>query len=70
MLYRGIDYDVKMAGGLNQWVWTVYTPRPKQGRAAGQRTAAERAAKRAIDAWCYQNPSACREPDKSPHLVG
>ena len=35
MLYRGIDYDIKMAGGLNQWVWTVYTPRPKQGRAAG-----------------------------------
>jgi hypothetical protein len=64
MVYRGIEYDIKMAGGLNQWVWTVHTPRPRQGRTTGARESAERAAKKSIDAWCYQTAEAC---DPSRH---
>ena len=59
MEHKGIRYDIRMAGGQNQWIWTVHTPRPKQGRVSGTRERAGAAAKKAIQAWCYENPAAC-----------
>jgi hypothetical protein len=59
MEYRGIRYEVRMAAGPNQWVWDVHTPKPKQGNVSGTRAKAILAAKKAIQAWCYQNPTRC-----------
>ena len=56
MEHRGIRFDIKMAGGQNRWVWTVHTPRPREGKLSGTRERAMAAAKKAIQAWCYQKP--------------
>ena len=60
MEYRGIRYDVKMAAGQDQWVWTVHTPKPKQGKVAGSRVRAVLAAEKAIKEWCYQHADECQ----------
>jgi hypothetical protein len=64
MEYLGIAYDIKMAGGENRWVWTVHTPKPKQGKTVGPRASAVSAAQKAIQAWCYKNPKACVSPPR------
>jgi hypothetical protein len=69
MQHRGIRYDVRMAAGPKQWVWTVHTPSPKQGEVSGTRDRAVAAAKKAIQAWCYQHPIAC-EPASDRPAVG
>jgi hypothetical protein len=43
MEYRGVRYELRRALGQNEWVWTVYTPEPKNGQVAGDRTYATRA---------------------------
>jgi hypothetical protein len=47
-------------------VWTVYTPRPKQGFITGSREAAIAAAHKAIIAWCYKNPAVCEPATSEP----
>jgi hypothetical protein len=59
MEYRGIKYEIKMATGLNRWVWTVHIPNPKQGNVSGTRERAILTARKAIQAWCYQHPTDC-----------
>ena len=59
MEHRGIRFDVKMAVGRNEWVWTVHTPKPKQGKVSGAREKAVAAAHRAIQQWCYENREKC-----------
>ena len=62
MEHRGIQFDIKMAAGPNQWVWTVHTPTPKQGNISGTREKAILAAKKTIQQWCYQHPVQCEPP--------
>jgi hypothetical protein len=59
MEYRGIQFDIKMGMGRHECVWTVHTPTPKQGKISGTRDKAVRAAKKAIQQWCYQHPAKC-----------
>jgi hypothetical protein len=59
MQYRGIRYDVKMALGRDEWVWTVYTVQPKQGKVSGGRWVAVERVERVIDTWCREHPADC-----------
>ena len=59
MHFKGVEFDIKIGMGAQNWVWTIHTPRPKQGSTNGSREAAIAAAHRAIMAWCYKNPATC-----------
>jgi hypothetical protein len=66
MQFKGLEFDIKIAMGAQSWVWTVYTPRPKQGFITGSREAAIAAAHKAIIAWCYKNPAVCEPATSEP----
>jgi hypothetical protein len=61
--YKGIKYEIKIAPGPNEWVWTVHLPEAqRQGAVKGPRTRAEIAAQTAIDAFCREHPADCLPP--------
>ena len=59
MLYRGIEYDIKVGIGVKQWIWIVHTPKPRRGDAIGSRQQAIYRAEKAIDTFCARNPEQC-----------
>ena len=59
MEYRGIRYNIELAPGSDQWVWTIHVALPKQGKIAGPRKRAASAARSAIQEWCYLHPQDC-----------
>jgi hypothetical protein len=52
MEHRGVRYELRRALGNDEWVWTVYTPAPKQGNVSGDRYFAMQRAMSVIDRWC------------------
>jgi len=69
MEYRGVRYELRRALGQNEWVWTVYTPEPKNGQVAGDRTYATLRAKRVIDTWCLREQAPAGPGRRQPSLV-
>ena len=59
MLYRGIQYDIKLGISRNEWIWLIHTPKPRQGVVIGSRNRAIFYAEKAINAWCARNPKEC-----------
>jgi hypothetical protein len=55
MEHRGVRYELRRALGNDEWVWTVYTPGPKQGYVSGDRYFAMQRAISVIDRWCGRN---------------
>ena len=55
MEHRGVRYELRRALGNDEWVWTVYTPAPKQGYVSGDRYFAMQRAISVIDRWCGRN---------------
>jgi hypothetical protein len=55
MEHRGVRYELSRALGNDEWVWTVYTPAPKQGNVSGDRYFAMQRAMSVIDRWCGRN---------------
>ena len=55
MEHRGVRYELRRALGNDEWVWTVYTPAPKQGYVSGDRYFAMQRAMSVIDRWCGRN---------------
>jgi hypothetical protein len=58
MEHRGVRYELRRALGNDEWVWTVYTPGPKQGNVSGDRYFAMQRAMSVIDRWCGRNEGA------------
>jgi len=58
MLYRGIEYDIRVGITRGTLIWIAHTPRPRRGESRSQATA-KLAAEKAIDAWCRNNPVDC-----------
>jgi hypothetical protein len=58
MEHRGVRYELRRALGNDEWVWTVYTPAPKQGNVSGDRYFAMQRAMSVIDQWFERNPAA------------
>ena len=72
MEHRGVRYELRRALGNNEWVWTVYTPAPKQGYVSGDRYFAMQRAMSVIDRWCGRNaesvpPQASQEASMGRH---
>ena len=61
MEHRGVRYELRRAVGNNEWVWTVYTPAPKQGKVSGDRYFAMQRAISIIDR-CYGRDPAAGHP--------
>ena len=59
MLYRGIQYDIKVGISRNEWIWLIHMPKPRQGVVIGSRNRAIFYAEKAINAWCARNPKEC-----------
>jgi len=72
MEHRGVRYELRRALGNDEWVWTVYTPAPKQGNVSGDRYFAMQRAMSVIDKWCGRNaesvpPQATQEASMGRH---
>ncbi len=72
MEHRGVRYELRRALGNDEWVWTVYTPAPKQGYVSGDRYFAMQRAMSVIDRWCGRNaesvpPQASQEASMGRH---
>jgi hypothetical protein len=72
MEHRGVRYELRRALGNDEWVWTVYTPAPKQGNVSGDRYFAMQRAMSVIDRWCGRNaesvpPQATQEASMGRH---
>ena len=52
MEHRGVRFELRRPLGNDEWVWTVYTPAPKQGNVSGDRYFAMQRAMSVIDRWC------------------
>jgi len=65
MEHRGIEYHVRMGITRETWAWLVDIPKPKGGESRSQ-ISAMLAAKKAIDAWCRQNPALCPQQVGAP----
>jgi hypothetical protein len=59
MQYRGIEYDIRVGIGRNEWVWVIHTRKPRQGKSIGSRNTAVFHAEKAIDTWCTRFPEQC-----------
>jgi hypothetical protein len=46
----------------NEWLWTVYSPTPKQGKVVGDRFFAAARARGVIDALCREGDRSRRPP--------
>jgi hypothetical protein len=55
MEHRGVRFELRRALGNDEWVWTVYTPAPRQGNVSGDRYFAMQRAMNVIDRWCGRN---------------
>ena len=49
MEHRGVRFELRRALGNDEWVWTVYTPAPKEGYVSGDRYFAMQRAMSVID---------------------
>ena len=72
MEHRGVRFELRRALGNDEWVWTVYTPGPKQGNVSGDRYFAMQRAMSVIDRWCGRNsesvsPQATQEASMGRH---
>jgi hypothetical protein len=72
MEHRGVRFELRRALGNDEWVWTVYTPAPKQGNVSGDRYFAMQRAMSVIDRWCGHNaesvpPQATQEASMGRH---
>jgi len=72
MEHRGVRFELRRALGNDEWVWTVYTPAPKQGNVSGDRYFAMQRAMSVIDKWCGRNaesvpPQATQEASMGRH---
>jgi hypothetical protein len=71
MEHRGVRFELRRALGNDEWVWTVYTPAPKEGYVSGDRYFAMQRAMSVID-WCGRNaesvpPQASQEASMGRH---
>ena len=72
MEHRGVRFELRRALGYDEWVWTVYTPAPKQKHVSGDRYFAMQRAMSVIDRWCGRNaesvpPQASQEASMGRH---
>ena len=58
MTYRGIEYNIRIRPGANEWMWTIYPPdaKPIEGSVKGARQRAVVAVHDAIDKWLKNRP--------------
>jgi hypothetical protein len=58
MEYKGIEYNIRIRAGPNEWTWTIHPPssKPVEGRITGSRERAAVAAHAAIDRWLKNRP--------------
>lgn len=62
MDYRGFRYEVTRALHTGEWLWTVYSPTPRQGKVVGDRFFAAVRARGVIDALCRDEDRSRRPP--------
>ena len=72
MEHRGVRFELRRALGNDEWVWTVYTPAPKEGYVSGDRYFAMQRAMSVIDRWYGRNaesvpPQASQEASMGRH---
>jgi hypothetical protein len=70
MEHRGVRFELRRALGNDEWVWTVYTPAPRQGNVSGDRYFAMQRAMSVIDRWCGRNAESASPQTTQDATIG
>jgi hypothetical protein len=71
MKYKGIEYEIRLRPGNEEWSWTIKptTSTSHSGEARGSRQFAEFAARQAIERWLKRNQKRTKSKKNNSNTV-